>query len=187
MEITAGQMIPEFDTKYFTQIYDNVETFIEDYKNCGIPALLKDESVETLFYLLYAKYGNNPIANSDENQFKYKLFSIVFQYGPTWEKRLEIQATLRGMSLEEARIGARSIYNHSFNDTSTAGITADETFGYVNDQNVSNYKKAPTTAMAEIWELLRVDVSDVFLKQFQKLFLRVVRPQHNYIYTTLED
>jgi hypothetical protein len=41
------------------------------------------DNVSLVYYLLYARYGNNPIANRDENQFKFKIFSVIFQYGPT--------------------------------------------------------------------------------------------------------
>lgn len=182
--IMPGQMLPEFENKYFTQLYDSAETFIEDYKNCGIPALLKDDSLKTLFYLLYARYGNSPIANSDENQFKYKMFSIIFQYGPTWEKRLEIQTELRGLTIAQAAEGSRSIYNHAYNPGTAPSTQDADELNYINDQNVSKFTKAPTQAAMDLWDMLRVDVSEVFLNKFQKLFLRVVQPQNTYIYTT---
>ena len=62
-EIIPGQMIPQYENKYFTQFYSSPELFIEDYKTCGLPVILKDESLTTLFYLLYARYGNSPIAS----------------------------------------------------------------------------------------------------------------------------
>ena len=177
-------MIPQYENKYFTQFYDSAEAFIEDYKTCGLPVILKDDSLTTLFYLLYARYGNSPIANSDENQFKYKVMSIIFQYGPTWEKRLEIQAELRGLTIAQAAEGARSIYNHAFNPGSAPSTQDTEELSYVNDQNVSKVTKAPVEAAMNLWDMLRVDVSEAFLKEFRKLFLSVVRPQHTYIYTT---
>ena len=94
-----SSMIPQYDTKLMTEIWEDAEDFVYDYKHVGIPTTISDANATTLFYLLYARYGNNPIANYDENQFKYKMFSVIFQYGPTWEKRLSIQETLRGMSL----------------------------------------------------------------------------------------
>ena len=42
-----------------------------------------DANATTLYYLLYARYGNSHIVNTDENQFTYKLFSTIFMYGPT--------------------------------------------------------------------------------------------------------
>ena len=122
MEVpTMSNMIPQYSTVLFTDIYDNVDDFIADYKNessdfvNGIPNLISDTSAETLFYLLYGRYGNNPIANRDINQFKYKLFSVIFQYGPTWEKRLEVQAALRQLSLDDIRLGSKAIYNQALN------------------------------------------------------------------------
>lgn len=187
MEISIGQMIPQFNTEIFTDIYDNETDFLNDYKNNGIPALLKDESIKTLFYLLYARYGNSPIANKDINQFKYKLFSIIYQYGPTWEKRLEIQSQIRGLTLEDAAEGSRSIYNHAYNPENGPSTQDTEELDFVNDQNVSKNKKAPLEAAMGLWDMLRVDVSETFLKEFTKLFLRVVRPQRTYIYTTIEE
>ena len=74
---------PRFDTKLFTEIYDDAGTFVYYYKHCGIPTTISDSSCNTLYYLLYARYGNSPIANYDEEQFKYKIAAIIFQYGPT--------------------------------------------------------------------------------------------------------
>ena len=82
---------PKFDTKLFTEIWEDSDSFLADYQDIGIPTTISTTNATTLYYLLYAKYGNSPIANFDENQFKYKIFTIIFQYGPTWEKRLDIQ------------------------------------------------------------------------------------------------
>ena len=97
----AVKKFPNYDTKLMTEIWDDSAKFVYDYKHVGIPTTISDANATTLFYLLYARYGNNPIANYDENQFKYKMFSVIFQYGPTWEKRLSVQETLRGMSLSD--------------------------------------------------------------------------------------
>ena len=96
-----SNMIPRYDTKLFTEIWNRVSEFIYDYKHAGIPTTISDSNATTLYYLLYARYANNPIANYDEEQFKYKVFSIIFQYGPTWEKKLSIQQTLRGLQLSD--------------------------------------------------------------------------------------
>ena len=96
-----SNMIPQYDTKIFTDIWEDKDEFLYDYKNVGIPTTISDSNATTLYYLLYARYGNNPIANYDEEQFKYKVMSIIFQYGPTWEKRLGIQTTLRGLQIED--------------------------------------------------------------------------------------
>lgn len=185
MMIIPGQMIPQYENKYFTQIYDNVELFIEDYKTCGLPVILSDTSLTTLFYLLYAKYGNSPIANSDENQFKYKVMSIIFQHGPTWEKRLELQADMKALTLEEARVGYTNINNHAFNPETAPSTQDTNELNYVSDQNVSKSSKSKIDAVRDLWYILRTDVTTDFLDEFKKLFLKVVRPRDTYIYTTL--
>lgn len=96
-----SNMIPQYDTKLFTEIWNRVSEFIYDYQHVGIPTTISSTNATTLYYLLYARYANNPIANYDEEQFKYKIFSIIFQYGPTWEKKLSIQQTLRGLQLSD--------------------------------------------------------------------------------------
>ena len=96
-----NKMIPQYDTKLMTEVWSDASGFLTDYQNVGIPTTISNQNATTLYYLLYARYGNTPIANYDENQWKYKVFSIIFQYGPTWEKRLDIQTTLRGLQLSD--------------------------------------------------------------------------------------
>ena len=74
----------------FTDVYDNVEDFLKDYHNVGVPAIIQDSDISVLYYLLYSRYGNSTIASSDLNQFKYSVFSLIWQYGPTWSKKLAI-------------------------------------------------------------------------------------------------
>ena len=95
------EMFPQYDTKLMTDVWSQASDFLTDYQNAGIPTTISNQNATTLYYLLYAKYGNTPIANYDENQWKYKMFSIIFQYGPTWEKRLDIQTTLRGLQISD--------------------------------------------------------------------------------------
>lgn len=127
-----SNMIPRYDTKLFTQIWDNAADFVHDYKNVGIPTTISDTNANTLYYLLYARYGNNPIANYDEEQFKYKVMSIIFQYGPTWEKRLGIQTTLRGLQIgdiiSDGFVTDILVHNgNSSSNSSSAGTTSRNT------------------------------------------------------------
>ena len=96
-----NKMFPQYDTKLMTEVWSDASGFLADYQNVGIPTTISTTNATTLYYLLYAKYGNTPIANYDENQWKYKVFSIIYQYGPTWEKRLDIQTTLRGLQISD--------------------------------------------------------------------------------------
>ena len=96
-----SKMFPQYDTKLMTEVWSDASSFLTDYQAVGIPTTISTTNATTLYYLLYAKYGNTPIANYDENQWKYKVCSIIYQYGPTWEKRLDIQTTLRGLQIAD--------------------------------------------------------------------------------------
>lgn len=91
-----------YKTKTFSEIYDSAEAFVNDAKNnFSMLDNISDDNKTILYYLLFGRYGNSPISNWDEYQFKTKLFSIMFQYGPTWQKKMEIQNTLRGLQLAD--------------------------------------------------------------------------------------
>lgn len=181
-------MLQMYDTKKFTDIYDNAEEFKSDYLNNGIPAVLEnEETVETLFYLLYARFGNNPIANYDETQFKYKIFSIIWQYGPSWEKRLQIQSKLRSLSEEDIISGTKMIYNHAFNPSSSPSTATLEELQAINDQNTSKVKKGVIEAYTQLWEMIATDVTNEFLNRFQNLFKTFVKPEQTHIYVTEVD
>lgn len=122
-------MIPQYDTKLFTDVFDDAGSFVYYYKNIGIPTTISDANARTLYYLLYARYGNNPIANYDEEQFKYKIFSVVFQYGPTWEKKLSVQETLRGLQLSDLIDDGQlsELFNSQGNNSQTTSGTSGNT------------------------------------------------------------
>lgn len=168
-------------TKKFTDIYGDYDDFKDDYDASVVADAISSDSLEILYYLLYARYANDRITNLDENQFKHKLFSIIWQYGPTWEKRLEIQGNLRDLlnAANEADLlaGAKAIYNHAFNpstDPSTQSLTE---LTYINDQNTTNYKKSKMDAYTQLWGLLATDVTESFLDRFSVLFKKFISPK----------
>lgn len=180
-------MIPEYDTKLFTDVWEEVNDFAYDYQHIGIPTTIAVQSVITLYYLLYARYGNNPIANYDEEQFKYKMFSIVFQYGPTWEKRLDIQSKLRAISDEDLLKGSKAIYNHAFNPETAPSTDTRGALPYINEQNQMLYDKSKMDAYQQLWDLLDTDVTGEFLDKFQKCFKQFIRPERTWIYVTEDE
>lgn len=177
-------MFPQYDTKLFTQIWEDVTSFLEDYNDSGIPKTISTTNATTLYYLLYAKYGNDPIANRDINQFKYKVLSIIFEYGPTWEKRLDIQQKLRNLTDDELIRGAKAIYNSALNPSTAPSTATLEELDYINAQNTTNYKKSKMEAYAQLWELLNTDVTSAFVGKFKVCFKQFVRPEKPLIYVT---
>ena len=178
---------PEYITKTFTGVWDRYEKFKQDYDEL-IPLLsggttpLKDDNVKATFYLLYARYGNNPIVNYDEMQFKMKVFSVIVTYGPTWERKKGIQNTLRNLTEDQLVQGAKQIYNHAFNPSTDPSTNELEEITHINDQNVTNNKKSKMEAYSILWANLHVDSTDEYLNKFKNCFSRFVGDQYPIIY-----
>lgn len=177
-------MIPKYNTKTFTQIWSNATSFLNDYQANGIPVTISLANAETLFYLLYAAHGNDPIANLDENQFKARVFSVIFRYGPTWEKRLSIQESVRSLSEAELLAGSNAIYNHAYNPNQSPTTDTDGYLEFLNEQNVTKYKRNKLDAYTILWDLLKTDVTTDFINKFKKLFKTLVRPMRPTLFVT---
>lgn len=176
-----------YDTKLFTEIYEDVNAFKDDYET--MTAFQSNEisntALERIYYILYARYGNSPIANYDENQFKYKLFMTIWQFAPTWLKRVDIQGKLRAISDDDLLKGAKAIYNHAYNPSTAPTTQTLEELTYINDQNTTNYKKSKMDAYAQLWSILVSDVTSEFINRFQPLFKKFVKPG-TYLYESEE-
>lgn len=188
--------LPSYDTKLFSEIYSEASKFVADYKASGLYDAtsghlnnsLSDEKATTLFYLLYAKYANNPIANLDENQFKYKMWSTIFKYGPAWEKKLDIQNKIRELTEDEIRVGSKAIYNHAYNPSTEPSTASLEELTAINEQTTTNYKKSKVDAYMALWQIVVSDVTGAFIKKFEPLFKQFVTPERTWIYVQeLED
>lgn len=166
----------------FTDVWDNVDSFYQDYTNSGIPANISEESARTVFYLLYSQYGNSTIAANDVTRFKYKLFSIIFSHGPTWEKRMEIQKRLRELTDEDISIGSVQIYNTAENPSAEPSTSATKTLDYINKQNVTHNIKGKLAAYATLDSILINDLTSDFLRKFKILFLTFVAPEEELTY-----
>lgn len=183
----SGSLYGSYRQKRFTDVYESVEEFLADYKDCGIPTTISDNSAQTLFYLLYGSYGNDIVASSDINRFKYKLFSIIFQYAPNWEKQLEIQNKLRALTEEDIRLGSRQIYNTAQNPSTEPSTDTTDELQYINNQNVTKNQRGVLEGYATLLSLLRTDVTQEFLNRFRKLFLTIVQPEEPLLYITEVD
>lgn len=185
------QMIPSYNTNLFHDIYKTVDEFMTDYTNLGIENLgkvIETDTARRIYFLLLARYGNSPIANLDETQFKLKLQTIIWQYAPAWEKRIEIQKVLRELSEDDILTGAKAIYNHALNPGEIEAETTVDLpeLKYIDNQNTTNFKKSKMDAYTQLWDLLATDVTNDFLNKFRPLFKQFVRPEVNYIYESEE-
>ena len=182
-----NSMTPQYDTMLFTEVWDEASEFVSDYKSSGLYSnvnKISDASASTLFYLLYAKYGNNPIANRDVNQFQYKVFSIIFEYGPTWEKELSIQKALRDMTAADIQKGTFAMYNQALNSQNEPSTDTESALKFINSQNTTRYTKSPLDGYALLESLLSADVTKAFIDRFKVCFKTFVRPEMPLLYVT---
>lgn len=178
-----------YRTRTFANIFPSFEEFEEAYNESPLKIAFSAEgesglSLAQLFYMLYAHYGNSHIAYSDENQFVYYLWSIIYQYGPTTIKKREIQDKLRALSDDELRIGSKVIRNHSFNPSTAPSTSTMEELLTINAQNTDNQKKSVMDGYANLLALLEEDVVDEFIHKFKRLFIKITAPDYPLLYTT---
>lgn len=169
-------LLPRCATKTFADIFPDYNTFKDLYDATAFAGSITNENLEVLYYLLYAKYGNNNITNLDETQWVYKVFSTIYKYGPTWQKKIDLQADLRGLTSTQLAQGAQAIYNHAYNPETSPSTISPEILTYINEQNTTNQIKSPTEAIKQLYILLETDVTEEFLLEFKPLFKKFISP-----------
>lgn len=176
-----------FDRMRFTDVFPDEETFLAAIAESKIPLrFAQDDTASTIYYLLYAKYGNDLIAANDTLRFKYDLFRILFSYAPKWEKELEIQSRLRGLTIQELQLGKTEIYNHSYNPSTAPSTSTLEELTTINDQNVSKHKRSAIEAYSVLASLLDDTFTEKFLSRFERLFLKLLAPTEPLLYDVTE-
>lgn len=190
----GGTLYGTYRTKKFSDVWTNAEDFISDYQNIGIPVTVPVNSesgtagtITTLFYLLYSRYGNDIVAASDITRFKYNLFSIVWQYGPTWAKDLEIQEKVRALTEADLEEGNTQIHNTADNPSTDPSTATTEYLEYVKSQNVTKNKKGKIEGLMMLQSMIRKDVTEEFISRFKKLFLTIVLPELPLLYENISE
>lgn len=183
-------MIPMYNTRTFNEIFENAADFKANYDlyqaAAGQLNLLDETDCNITWQLLSARYGNSPIANWSEDQFKLKVWQIMFEYGPTWVKKLDIQHTLRNLTDDQIMLGAKAIYNAALNPAQAPSTDTLDEVQYINQQNVSKRVKNRVQAYGELESMLDTDVTNLYISKFKKLFMTVVDPSRTLIYATDE-
>ena len=164
--------------------WDNADSFLKDWKSTfyyiSDNTLITDVNIKLIWNLLYSRFANSPIANKDEDQFKNKVFAIIFQYAPTWQKELDIQKKLRGMNLDSGDLflGTKMIYNHAYNPSTEPSTASLEELTKIDNQNTTHYKKGVLEGLNYLDDLLKNDVTEAFISKFKKLFKQFVTPDY---------
>lgn len=170
-----------YRTRTLGEIFRTYENFLEDWQNTSFNDVVGEEltsSMPLIYDLLLAKYVNSSIANSDESQFKLQLFSIIFNYAPTWQKQITIQKEVRKLTAEELRTtgAGANITNLADNPSQQPGTNSTNELPYITQQSVTKSKRNLADTYATLNSLLNDDYTDKFLNRFKKLFLILVEP-----------
>lgn len=181
------EMIKTYDGTYyynthnnytFLELYPDAAAFLADYKACEIPTTLDDTYLSLLYYVLVGRKGNDAIRSNSLGQFKYSLFTLIWQYGPYWQKQVEIQEKLRALSEEDLRDGDTVINNSGTNPAiaitrdseGNKGTQSKSELNYINSQNVTLSTRSKTEAFTLFSSVLKSDVSTAFFAAFDDLF-----------------
>lgn len=184
------RMLPQYNTKIFTDIFPDFNSF----KNCfdnDFDSYAKDcipsDYLKKLYWLLFSRYGFNPIINLTVDLFKAKVVAITFQKGPTWVRRLQIQSDLRDLTDDELISGAKTILNKAMHDETEPGTDTDTELTYINAQDVSKIKRSKIDAYSYLNDVLKTDVSQEFIDSYAKLFSKFATPNITFIYVDEEE
>lgn len=175
-------MIQVTKNKTFNEIFTTSDVFIN-----GLPTAYKTYMqdsdgnlivpMDILYLLLRSKYGENQIASSSEDMFKNRVYAIIFQYAPTWAKKLDIQDKIRKLTENDIISGAKQINSHAFNPSTVIEDGPNPDSGEiesVNEQTKTKYVKSKLEGYSNLWVLLNRDVTEEFLAKFSKLFKQVI-------------
>ena len=188
MSSFLGALAPEYNNPTFSDIFHDDDSFYDYCHDTGIlDATITEAFLRKLWFMLYSYYGNSPIAGSDENRWKAKLVVTIEAYAPTYIKKQEIQAGLRALDLDDLREGYKSIFNRAINPSAEPSTDNTEELPYINEQNVNKTKKNKADAYATLWDILKTNLLEDFLKKFSKLFSKVASNGNIIIYSTEED
>lgn len=175
-------------TRTFAEIFPEAIDFKTAYDDNPFATAtdLEDADINKIYYLLLANYGNSSICSSDEYRFEIKLFSIIYQYGPTYVQKAQIQKAIREKALDDFKTGGKAIYNTALNPNVEPTTQALTELPYINNQNTTNYIKSDAESMQIKWELMDDSLESGFLAKFKSLFLKIVNPTVPLWYSTEE-
>lgn len=188
-------LLNNYRTRTFTDVFPLVDDFLDFYENCGMPTKMytvssgvtDKSSMETLYYLLCARYANSHVSSSDENRFKFEVMSIIFEYGLAWKKQIEIQDKLATTDIDTLRKGTKAVYNTALNPEGEPGTGSTEELSYINQQNTTNYDKGLLELFDQVKSIINTNVTEVFLDKFKRLFTRFPAEKPIWYVTEVEE
>lgn len=180
-----------YRTRKFTDLWKNYGLFKQEWEDSPFYSqnYISNDNLEIIYYLLYSRFGNSHLANSDENQWKCKLFATIWTYAPTYIRKLEIQSILRSLTEADIIEGTKRVDDHAYNPSTIpeGPNVVDGEIQSVNEQVKSKLKKSKAEGYAALIPFLKDDIVEYFLNKFKTLFLAVAEPQEPLWYVSDEE
>lgn len=175
---------PEYNHATYDAIFPDSATFVSKLRATSVITAteITDAFLQRLFAMLYAKHGTDPIKSSNPDQWVFKVALTTESYAPSFLKREDIQKKLRALSDDDIREGYKNINNHALNPSTTPSTDNTNELPYITDQNVNKGKKSKIDAYASLWDILRTDVVEEFLKKYDKLFSAIATTTNRIVY-----
>lgn len=167
--------------KTFEEIFPNGAGIYSAMVANNLIQFFPDQLSWSLIYgVFYGKFGGCQVTVPEEGEERWKarFAAILWQYGPTWYKSLQIQETLRNMSEEDLIKGSFQVSTQALNPAqkptnSMSGIDM-PIVDTINAQSTNQYRKNKTDAYSSLMFLLKNDVTEPFLRRFEPLFRRIL-------------
>lgn len=183
-----------FDNITFSDLWSTEAEFVDAYKAAGFPqtftggTYVSDEDLKLIWLLLIGRFSDSTIKPFNTyGAFQVRFMSKVWQHAPAWKKNLDIQNKLRSLSLEDGSDiykGSSAIYNTAMNPSTQPGTGTDQELNFINNQNVTKYKKSKLEGLALLSDLLKNDVTETFLRRFDEFFLNIIYTGRTLVYET---
>lgn len=187
-----------FDNITFSDLWQTSESFVQAYKDTGLPQTftnddnttgnyVSDETLSLIWKLMIGRYADSTIKPYNTfGAFQMRFMSRIWQHAPAWKKELDIQNKLRSMSLNDGSPiyeGTKSFYNSAQNP-GTPPIT--EELQYINSQNVTKHRKSKLEGLAILTDLMKKDITEAFLRRFDDFFRNIIFSGRTLLYETVE-
>ena len=178
-------LAPEYENLCFDEVFHSGEEFKDKIRDTGLITELEitDAFLKLLFGMLYARHGTDPIKMSNEAQWVFKVALTTKAYAPTYLKKDDIQKKLRALDLDELREGYKNVFNHAVNPSTKPSTENTDELPYINDQNVNKGKRGKADAYAYLWDILDANLTEEFLRKYDKLFSIVASTTNRVVYS----
>lgn len=164
-------------TMKFCEYYNTFDDFKTKYN--AMPTFLKvlnDAQLEKVYYLLMGEYGNSSFANMSVEISNQRIFNTIYEFAPIYFKKREIQEAILALNMnsDDVLAGTTAIYNSAANDGSLPSTQTTNELGYIDNQNVTKYKRTKLEGYANYYDLLSNDPSKDFIAKFRPIFSKFI-------------